>query len=211
MSFFLSFGLIIERSTLSICDMKFCFFRSNNDDRQTKTIVSWSNANAVFIFSFVVIFVFGAWLCWAIDIRSAHVFWSVSWFVFFFFFARWGLERRFQLNGRRSTSFRCCRSEGEWKRRRTIVQVEKERENEYDEEEYFNWFSSSNFAVLLSNSWLRCLRREEEKKREKISSFSKINFLSFTCSWSVVIGREIGSLMNDEINICHILSQFARH
>ena len=71
---------------------------------------------------------------------------------------------------------------GRWmKAKRTIVQVaSREREREKGgmrREEYFNWFSSSNFAVLLSSSWLE---RRSRRRRRKISSFSKINFLSFT-------------------------------
>ncbi len=146
------------------------------NNRQTFAIVSWRHANAFFrdiepmIFSLSLSTVFSFYVRdFSIYIRSRIVFWWMSRFYSIFFFY-YGLERRFQLNGRRLTSFRHCRSEGEWKRRRTIVQVERMSKRE----EYFNWFSSSNFAVLLSSSWLVC------SKRKKISSFSKINFLSFT-------------------------------
>jgi hypothetical protein len=112
--------------------------------------------------------------------------------ILYFFFYYYGLERRFQLNGRRLTSFRHCRSEGEWKRKRTIVQVERMNIRE----EYFNWFSSSNFAVLLSSSWLVCSKR----KKDIIILRDQFSIVHITLS----VVWEIGSYINDEINICHI-------
>jgi hypothetical protein len=73
------------------------------------------------------------------------------------------LVRRCQLNGRRSTSFRYRRSEGEWKRTRTIVQVGKREE----EKDTSTDSQVAIFAVLLSSSWLVCFRRKKVREREQ--------------------------------------------
>ncbi len=173
-SFFLFFNYIDKY----LIHLQYEFLDQTNN-RQTFAIVSWRHANAFFRDIEPVIFIFRFMCVTQASIEdlllrlliNVSVLFYLFFFFFFFFFSYYRLERRFQLNGRRSTSFRHCRSEGEWKRRRTIVQVERMSIRE----EYFNWFSSSNFAVLLSSSWLVCLKR-----KRKISSFSEINFLSFT-------------------------------
>jgi hypothetical protein len=101
------------------------------NNRQTFAIVSWQHANAFFRDIEPVIFVLCAWLKHWEKIFSFVVFWSMSRFYYILFIflllllLLWIGTTIFQLNGRRSTSFRHCRSEGEWKRRRTIVQVER--------------------------------------------------------------------------------------
>jgi hypothetical protein len=167
------------------------------NNRQTFAIVSWRHANAFFRdIEPVVIFFLSLYFSFYvrdfnINIRSRIVFWWMSSFYSIFFFY-YGLQRRFQLNGRRLTSFRRCRSEGEWKWRRTIVQVERMGIREG----YFNWFSSSNFTVLLSSSWLMRLKR----KKDIIILRDQFSIVHITLS----VVWEIGSYINDEINICHI-------
>ena len=77
-------------------------------------------------------------------------------------------------------------SVGRWmKAKRTIVQVG-------SREGYFNWFSSSNFAVLLlSNSWLVYFRRDS--KREDIIILTD----QFSRSLSLCVVRVVW-----EIDIC---------
>jgi hypothetical protein len=171
------------------------------NNRQTFAIVSWRHANAFFrdiepaIFSLSYSVFFSFYVRDSnMNIRSRIIssFDECLDSILYFFFYYYGLERRFQLNGRRLTSFRHCRSEGEWKRKRTIVQVERMNIRE----EYFNWFSSSNFAVLLSSSWLVCSKR----KKDIIILRDQFSIVHITLS----VVWEIGSYINDEINICHI-------
>ena len=181
-------------------------FRDQTNNRQTFAIVSWRHANAFFRDIEPVIFVSCAWLKHQEKIFSLSSSFDQclgSILIYFFFFSFFLLLLRigttiFQLNGRRSTSFRHCRSEGEWKRRRTIVQVERMSIRE----EYFNWFSSSNFAVLLSSSWLMCLTREIEE-RKKISSFFRDQFsivhIIVKCVCICVVW-EIGSRWNKHLS-----------
>jgi hypothetical protein len=93
---------------------------------------------------------------WTKDLLYRHFFLWMSRFLLL-------LVRRCQLNGRRSTSFRYRRSEGEWKRTRTIVQVGKREE----EKDTSTDSQVAIFAVLLSSSWLVCFRRKKVREREQ--------------------------------------------
>lgn len=103
------------------------------NNRQTFAIVSWRTCKWILSWYWIDDILVSYVRDLSIDLRSRIVFWWMSSF-YSNFFCYYGLEeRRCQLNGRSSTSFRYCRSEGEWKQRRTIVQLE-EREWIYEKD-----------------------------------------------------------------------------
>ena len=148
------------------------------NNRQTLPIVSWRHANTFFrdiepMISFLSlslslhVFLHSFYVRdFTISRRSRSVFWSMSSFYSIFFL----LLRRPRCIGttmpikRTSFDFLPLPPVGRW------MKVNANDSSSWQKKRrrkgYFNWFSSSNFAVLLSSSWLTCSRRKKTRESE---------------------------------------------